>query len=110
MNKKKNNKETRTKTTKIYLGEDGIIHVSCFSGVEIDLDEAKKKARNFHKLFTSPIGEKVLRDLEQELNPDTLIASTPHETSYNVGRRDAFIYIQQLIRYSENARRAELEG
>jgi len=76
------------------------------------LSEAAKealieKARRFHRLFTSPDGEKVLKDLEMELNPDTLIAISPDKTAYNVGRRDAFIYITQLIRYEDNARRME---
>lgn len=77
---------------------------------QLKLDDVKKKARRFHQLFTSPTGEKVLRDLEQELNPDTLFDPTGVATDYNVGRRDAFIYIQQLIRYEDNARRTELEG
>ena len=64
--------------------------------------QLKNKARHFLITFTSPSGEKVLEDLENELNPDVLIASTPHETAYNVGRRDAFIYIKQLMRYAEN--------
>lgn len=76
----------------------------------MDKEKLRKKAANFHKLFTSPTGELVLLDLEEELNPDVLKGETSEDTAYNVGRRDAFIYIQQLIRYEENARRrAELE-
>lgn len=73
-------------------------------------EKLRKKAANFHQLFTSPIGKLVLQDLEDEFNPDALMSSMHDETIYNVGRRDAFIYIQQLIRYEENARRIELEG
>ena len=66
--------------------------------------QLNEKSRHFLLTFTSPSGKKVLEDLENELNPDVLIASTPHETSYNVGRRDAFIYIKQLMRYAEDGR------
>jgi hypothetical protein len=77
---------------------------------EATVEKVEKKARRFHGLFTSPVGKLVLRDLEGELNPDVLYDGTQHGTAYNVGRRDAFIYIQQLIRYEENVRRLELEG
>jgi hypothetical protein len=73
---------------------------------QLKIEKVKKKAARFHKLFTSPAGKLVLQDLEDELNPDVLISSNHDETIYNVGRRDSFIYIQQLIRYEENARRA----
>ena len=69
-----------------------------------------QKAGNFHKLFTSPVGVKVLEALEEEFNPDTLIGGNDAETNYKVGRRDVVIYIRQMIRYKENARRTELEG
>lgn len=73
-------------------------------------DKLRKKAARFHRLFTSPEGELVLHDLEEELNKDVLIGKTSEDTAYNVGRRDAFVYIQQLIRYEENVRRQhELE-
>lgn len=63
------------------------------------------KAGDFHKLFTSPVGVKVLRALEEEFNPDVLIGETDAKTNYNVGARDVVIYIRQMIRYKENARR-----
>lgn len=69
------------------------------------------KAKNFHALFTSPIGVKVLEALEEEFNPDILLGSSDAITSYNVGRRDVVIYIRQMMRYNENVRRREqLEG
>jgi len=68
------------------------------------------KAGDFHKLFTSPVGVKVLKALEQEFNPDVLIGPSNAETNYNIGKRDVVIYIRQMIRYKENARRTELEG
>lgn len=69
-----------------------------------------KKAGDFHKLFTSPIGVKVLEALEEEFNPETLLGKNDAETNYNCGKRDVVIYIRQMIRYTDNARRTELEG
>ena len=66
-----------------------------------------KKAGNFHKLFTSPVGVEVLEALEEEFNPDVLLGKTDAETNYNCGKRDVVIYIRQMIRYKENARRLE---
>ena len=77
---------------------------------EAAIEALGKKAGNFHKLFTSPVGVKVLKALEEEFNPDVLMNPDPHMTSYNVGRRDVIVYIRQMIRYKENARRTELEG
>lgn len=77
-------------------------------------EETKKRLRNkagrFQKLFTSPAGKLVLRDLEDEFNPDVLLGKSDAETNYNVGKRDVYIYITQLIRYEEDARRLESES
>ena len=69
-----------------------------------------QKATDFYQLFTSPVGVKVLTSLEEEFNPDVLLGKTDAETNYNCGKRDVVIYIRQMIRYKENARRTELEG
>ncbi len=74
------------------------------------LEALGKKAGDFHKLFTSPIGVKVLESLEEEFNPDKLLGKDDAETNYKVGARDVVIYIRQMIRYKENATRTELEG
>jgi hypothetical protein len=76
---------------------------------EAALEALGKKAGDFHTLFTSPVGVKVLEALEEEFNPDSLIGKDDADTNYKVGRRDVVIYIRQMIRYKENARRAELE-
>lgn len=77
---------------------------------EAALEAVGKKAARFHKLFTSPAGKLVLKDLEDEFNPDVLLGKDDAETNYNVGKRDVYIYITQLIRYKENAaRKRELE-
>lgn len=77
---------------------------------EVAIEALGKKAGDFHKTFTSPVGVKVLEALEEEFNPDVLLGKTDAETNYNVGKRDVVIYIRQMIRYKENARRTELEG
>lgn len=77
---------------------------------EAAVEALGKKARDFHQLFTSPVGVKVLEALEEEFNPDKLLGETDAKTNYNVGGRDVVIYIRQMIRYNENARRTELEG
>ena len=77
---------------------------------EAAIEALGKKAGDFHKLFTSPVGVKVLQALEEEFNPDVLIGETDAETNYKVGGRDVVIYIRQMIRYKENVRRTELEG
>lgn len=70
----------------------------------------REKAARFYRLFSTHDGEQVLQDLVDEFDSDDLFNEKPHKTSYNVGRRDAVIYIKQLMRYEDNARRTELEG
>ena len=70
-------------------------------------ENLSKKAGNFHKLFTSPVGVEILEALEEEFNPDVLLGKTDAETNYNVGKRDVVIYIRQMIRYTDNVRRLE---
>ena len=77
---------------------------------EAAIEALGQKAGDFHKLFTSPVGVKVLQALEEEFNPDVLIGANNAKTNYNVGARDVVIYIRQMIRYKDNARRTELEG
>lgn len=72
----------------------------------------REKAARFYRLFKTHDGEQVLKDLEDEFDADDLFNENPHKTNYNVGRRDAVVYIKQLMRYEENVRRIEdgLEG
>jgi hypothetical protein len=78
---------------------------------EAAIEALGTKAKNFHALFTSPVGVKVLEALEEEFNPDTLIGASNAETNYKVGARDVVIYIRQMMRYNDNVRRREeLEG
>ena len=73
------------------------------------LDTVVAKSGDFHKLFTSPIGKKVLEYLEDEFDNEKLfVAGVPDHTGYNLGGRDVIVYIRQMIRLKENAR--QLEG
>jgi len=68
------------------------------------LDAVHLKAGDFHKLFTSPVGKKVLQYLEDEFDDDEIFrAGVPDGTAYNLGRRDVIVYIRQMIRLKENA-------
>lgn len=69
------------------------------------LDNVRRKSSDFHSLFTSPVGEKVLKYLEDEFDADEIFqAGVPDGTAYNLGRRDVIVYIRQMIRAKENAR------
>ena len=62
--------------------------------------ELKKKADLFSHVFSTPQGKQVLQMLGEELNPDLLfVEGDAHKTSYNIGKRDAFIYINQMLRF-----------
>lgn len=65
--------------------------------------EISKKALLFKKVFNSDDGKEVLEMLDEEFNPEILFSKNPHETSYNTGRRDVIVYIQQLLRYDNES-------
>jgi hypothetical protein len=63
----------------------------------------ESKADYFKAVFKTPNGKKVLQDLHDELNSDAIFADgDSHKTAYNLGRRDAYIYINQLLRIDKN--------
>jgi hypothetical protein len=61
----------------------------------------KAKASLFKEVFSTVSGIKVLKLLEEECNADELRSPDPHNTYFNLGRRDAVVYIKQMINYSE---------
>ena len=68
------------------------------------LDNVRRKSKDFHALFTSPVGVKVLGYLEDEFDLDEIFqAGVPDQTAYNCGRRDVIVYIRQMMRVTENA-------
>ena len=56
----------------------------------------------YRAVFNTPNGEKVLQDLQAELNPDEIfVKGDANETHINLGKREAFIYISQLLRVDD---------
>ena len=56
----------------------------------------------YRAVFNTPNGEKVLQDLQAELNPDEIfVKGDADETHINLGKRQAFIYIDQLLRVDD---------
>jgi len=56
----------------------------------------------YRAVFNTPSGEKVLQDLQAELNPDEIfVKGDADETHINLGKREAFIYINQLLRVDD---------
>lgn len=75
---------------------------------QLVLDNVVKKSGRFYRLFTSPIGAEVLKDLEDEFNKDDIFREgMPDATAHMLGKRDVIIYIHQMIRLKQNANRAE---
>jgi hypothetical protein len=56
----------------------------------------------YRSVFNTPNGEKVLQDLQAEFNPDEIfVKGDADETHINLGKRQAFIYIDQLLRVDD---------
>jgi hypothetical protein len=56
----------------------------------------------YRAVFNTPNGEKVLQDLQEQLNPDEIfVKGDADETHINLGKREAFIYISQLLRVDD---------
>jgi hypothetical protein len=57
----------------------------------------------YQSVFATPNGKKVWEDLTRELNPDELFVKGDAEATHiNIGKRDAYIYINQLLRIDTN--------
>lgn len=65
--------------------------------------ELIEKVQVFKRVFAGKDGERALEILANELNPDNIfVDGDAHKTSYNLGKRDAFIYINQLLRIDKD--------
>ncbi|MCP5057682.1 MAG: hypothetical protein GY937_13300 [bacterium] len=63
----------------------------------------KGQAALYQAVFNTPQGKKVWEDLTRELNPDEIfVKGDADETNVNIGKRAAFIYIDQLLRIETN--------
>jgi hypothetical protein len=61
------------------------------------------KAALYQALFNTPNGKKVWKDLVEEFNPDDIfVKGDAHETHLNLGKREAYNYINQLLRIDTN--------
>ncbi len=57
----------------------------------------------YRAVFNTPNGKQVLEDLAAQLNPDSLfVHGDTNATHVNLGKREAYIYIEQLLRGDEN--------
>ena len=65
-------------------------------------EDALKVASKFAKVFSTPDGVEVLEVLKKELNPENQIGEDTHSTYFNLGKRDAFKFIELYIRQGEN--------
>lgn len=67
------------------------------------LNSLKEKAALYQSVFNTPNGKKVWKDLVEEFNPDEIfVKGDVNETNVNIGKREAFIYIHQLMRIDNN--------
>ena len=56
----------------------------------------------YRVVFNTPNGEKVLQDLQAQFNPDEIfVKGDANETYINLGKREAVIYINQLLRVDD---------
>ena len=61
------------------------------------------KVNLYKSVFNTPEGKRVLEDLHEELNPDEIfVKGDADETNVNIGKRAAYIYIDQLLRVDTN--------
>lgn len=51
----------------------------------------------YRDLFKTPLGEKILADLERLFNPDQLHDDTPHKMAIRVGQSNPIRYILRRI-------------
>lgn len=70
-------------------------------------EAVRKKSKAFAAVFNCPDGATVLDALENEFNGSELRGTDPHNTYYNLGRRDVVTYIKQMIAYSERKNESE---
>jgi hypothetical protein len=60
------------------------------------MDNLKQKADAVRHVLTTPSGKELLQIMHDEFDMADLRGDTVEETYYNLGRRDAVIYLEQL--------------
>jgi len=61
---------------------------------------ARKSALIGH-FMESEAGQELIRVLEEEFYDGELVGKDPHQTYYNLGRRDVVSYLKQLAKWRE---------
>ncbi len=61
----------------------------------------KIKSARIQAFMGSELGKEVIKMLEDEFFNGPLFDSDPHVTAYNLGRRDAVMYLKELQNWSE---------
>ncbi len=60
-------------------------------------DLRREKGVMYRDLFNTPLGEKVLDDLNLHFNPEKLSTDDPHTTALKVGQSTPIRYIKRRI-------------
>ncbi len=60
-------------------------------------DLRREKGIMYRDLFNTPLGEKVLEDLELHFNPERLSTDNAHSTAIKVGESTPIRYIKRRI-------------
>jgi hypothetical protein len=70
--------------------------------------QIESKVRVVQKLMKTRDGKKLMSILEDEFDSDTImVKGDPYTTAYHLGRRDAVVYLKQLLEYKiKRSRRA----
>ena len=61
------------------------------------IEQVRERARAAKHVLQSENGQILLDMLEKECNPTKMIGKTPEETAYNVGKRDVYMYVLELL-------------
>lgn len=63
-------------------------------------NKLNEKSAKVKLLFDCSLGEDVVKILDEELNPSHVVGKTVEETYFNLGKRDALIYIKELLKFN----------
>lgn len=69
--------------------------------------EMAKSAADYHELFTSPTGQRVIKDLEKRWDQELADFSNPNVTYWRLGARDLLVSIKQMIKIHEKLNGAD---
>ena len=71
--------------------------------VEDIIDNERRLASLYYKVFTSPDGEDILADLMQQFyDRSSIVPGDPHMTHAREGAREVVLYIKQMMEEAEN--------